>query len=130
MSKPTPSESARKSQTRQDREQDGFLDQLFVWLDASLVCQTAGELVRGCQSTILRQFREKVAGLPLAEAKGHIQTTILDVLRQEVDGVLQRRSVRASLRERILHQAAEQIAATIAKDLARSRPHRNRLRAA
>ena len=121
MTKANSSETSRKSRKNQEPGPDNFLDQLFVWLDASLVRQSAGELARECQAAVWGHTCEKVRELTLAEAKEYIRAAAPEFLLREVDLVLQRRRVGESLRQRILAEATEQLATLVVKNLARSK---------
>ena len=99
---------------------EGVLDRLFIWLDTSLVRQTAGEL---CGNVTLR------CGKPPASALCNCRKTKRgntsgrcsgSFSSAEVDPVLQRRRVRESLRLRILADATEQVVELVLKGLASS----------
>ena len=119
MTKRKSSETPPKSRKKKSRGKDSFLDPLFVWLDASLVRQAAGELVSECHAALWGHAREKAGEMTLPEAKEYIRALAPEFLVREVDLVLQRRRVPESLRQRILAEATEHLVALVAKNLNR-----------
>ncbi len=103
---------------------EGVLDQLFVWLDNSLVRQTAGELARECHVALWKATCQRASELTRDEAREYIRDHAPEFLVQEVHAVLQRRRVRESLRRRILAEAAEQVVELVLKDLYRTKTRR------
>ena len=96
---------------------EGILHRLLAWLDVSLVRQAAGELARECHIAVGEATYEKVCRMSRDEARGYIRALAPEFLDKEVDLVLQRRRVRASLRQRILAEATEQIVELVVKDV-------------
>ena len=109
---------------------EGVLDRLFIWLDTSLVRQTAGELARECHIVLWEATYERAAQMSRDEAREYIRAIAPEFLVHEVDPVLQRRRVRESLRQRILAEATEQVAELVLKDVQRAKTRRIADRAA
>ena len=109
---------------------EGFLDQLFAWLDVSLVRQAAGELARECHAAVWDVTYEKARGMSRDEARGYIRAFAPEFLLKEIDLVLQRRRVRGSLRQRIVAEATEQLVELVVKDVYRTKSRRLAGRAA
>jgi hypothetical protein len=109
---------------------EGVLDRLFVWLDNSLVRQTAGELARECYIALGEATCERAREMSRDEARELIRAFAPEFLVREVDQVLQRRRVRESLRLRILAEATDQVVELVLKDVIRSRSRRTTARAA
>jgi hypothetical protein len=109
---------------------ESHLDRLFVWLDNSLVRQTAGELARECHIALWESTCERARRMSRDEARGYIRAFAPEFLMREVDLVLQRRRVRESLRVRILDEATEQVVEMVLKDVHRTRSRRATARAA
>jgi hypothetical protein len=109
---------------------EGVLDRLFVWLDNSLVHQTAGELARECHIALWEATSERAKEMSRDEARGYIRAFAPEFLVREVDLVVQRRRVRESLRKRILDAATEQVVELVLKDVRRASVRRSVARAA
>jgi len=109
---------------------EGILDQLFAWLDNSLVRQAAGELARECHVALGEVTCEQARNMSREDAREYIRAAAPEFLVREVDFVLQRRRVRESLRLRIMADAMEQVVELVLKDLARTKPRRSIGRAA
>ncbi len=103
---------------------EGVLDRLFIWLDTSLVRQTAGELARECHVALWEATCERAGQLSRDEAREYIQALAPEFLVHEVDPVLRRRRVRESLRLRILAEATEQVVELVLKDVHRAKMRR------
>jgi hypothetical protein len=103
---------------------EGVLDRLFIWLDTSLVRQTAGELARECHIALWEAACDRAAQLSQDEARGYIRALAPKFLVHEVDPVLQRRRVRESLRLRILADATDQVVELVLKDVQRAKSRR------
>ena len=103
---------------------EGVLDRLFIWLDTSLVRQTAGELARECHVALWEATCQRAAQMSREDARGYIRTFAPDFLIREVDPVLQRRRVRESLRLRILAEATDQVVDLVLKDVQRAKTRR------
>ena len=106
------------------------LDQLFVWLDNSLVLQTAGELARECHHAVWEAAGERAIGMSRDDAREFIRARVPEFWFRKVAVVLQRCRVRESLRLRILAEAAEQVVELVMKDLHRAKSRRPASRAA
>ena len=103
---------------------EDLLDQLFVWLDNSMVRQAGGELARECHIALWEATSEKAREMTRDEARGYIRAYAPEFLVREVDLVLQRRRVRESLRRRILAEATEQVVELVLKDVHRAKSRR------
>ena len=103
---------------------EGVLDRLFIWLDNSLVRQTAGELARECHIALWDAAYECAAPMPRDEAREYIRSMAPEFLVHEVDPVLQRRRVRESLRLKILDEATDQVVELVLKDVLRAKSRR------
>ncbi len=103
---------------------EGVLDRLFIWLDTSLVRQTAGELARECHIALWEATNERAAQMSRDDAREYIRGMAPEFLVHEVDPVLQRRRVRESLRLRILAEATEQVVELVLKDVQRAKTRR------
>ena len=107
-----------------DSPTEGVLDRLFVWLDNSLVHQTAGELARECHTALWEATSERAREMSRDEARGYIRAFAPEFLVREVDLILQRRRVRESLRRRIIEEATEQVVDLVVKDVRRTSSRR------
>jgi hypothetical protein len=103
---------------------EGVLDRLFIWLDNSLVRQTAGELARECHIALGEATCDRAAQMTREDARQYIKALAPEFLVREVEPVLQRRRVRESLRQRILADASEQVVDLVLKDLQRAKSRR------
>jgi hypothetical protein len=103
---------------------EGVLDRLFVWLDTSLVRQTAGELARECHIALWEAAFEQAREMSRDDAREYIRAMAPEFLVREVDPVLQRRRVRESLRLRILADATDQVVELVLKDVQRAKSRR------
>jgi hypothetical protein len=103
---------------------EGVLDRLFIWLDNSLVRQTAGELARECHVALWEATYERAAQMSRDEAQEYIRASAPEFLAHDVDAVLQRRRVRESLRQKILAEAADQVVELVLKDVQRAKSRR------
>jgi hypothetical protein len=106
------------------------LDQLFVWLDNSLVLQTASELARQCQVALWEATCDRIIGMSRDDAREYLRAHAGEFLVRKVAIVLQRRRVRESLRLKILSEAAEHVVELVMKDLHRAKSRRPASRAA
>jgi hypothetical protein len=109
---------------------EGVLDRLFIWLDISLVRQTAGELARECYAALGEATFERAIEMSRDEAREYIKALAPEFLACEVDPVLQRRRVRESLRLKIMAEATEQVVELVLKELQRAKSRRVSARAA
>lgn len=121
---------APRSGRRSGDSTEGLLDQLFVWLDNSMVRQAGGELARECHIALWEATSQRAREMTRDEARGYIRAYAPEFLVREVDIVLQRRRVRDSLRRRILAEAAEQVVELVLKDVHRAKSRRSAARAA
>ena len=80
----------------------------FVWLDNSLVLQTAGELYAGVSPCPLGSHW-RTGDWHVAGRREYLRSRPPEFLVRKVAVVLQQRRVRESLRLRILAEAAEQV---------------------
>jgi hypothetical protein len=103
---------------------EGVLDRLFIWLDTSLVRQTAGELARECHVALWEATCDRAREMSQDGAREYIRGLAPEFLVREVDPVLRRRRVRDSLRLKILAEATEQVVELVLKDVQRTKSRR------
>jgi hypothetical protein len=121
---------APRGDRRTGESAEGLLDQLFVWLDNSMVRQAAGELARECHLALWEATSQRAREMTRDAARSYIRDHAPEFLIRVVDVVLQRRRVRESLRRKILAEAAEQVVELVVKDLGRVKSRRGAARAA
>jgi hypothetical protein len=91
---------------------------------SSLIGQTAGEVARECRSAIWERILPRTRRMTPALAQGYVRAIAPGFILREVDAVMCRRRVRASVRSYVVAEATEQLIALIVDDIRRtqSRP--------
>lgn len=96
---------------------DRLLDHLFAWIDAPLVRQAAGEVVRECRAALWDCVYKPTRGMTRPQARGYIRAIAPAFANHEVDAVLSRRRLGSYLRSQVVAAATVQLAEVVADDV-------------
>ncbi|MGA2621983.1 MAG: hypothetical protein ABSF26_30645 [Thermoguttaceae bacterium] len=105
---------------------DRLLGAVFRWVHAPLIKQAGGEVARESHPAAWERIFPTVRNMGPAQVRGYARAVVPDFVAREVDVVMARRWVRASLRAQVVAEAIEQLTKLIVDDVAcaQSRPVR------
>ena len=86
------------------------------WSQLRLVEQAGGEVARECRADLWQHIRRQVAGMSAPEIRGYARAWAVGFTDVEVDQVLSRRSLKPSLRVRVLASGVDQLVSMAVRD--------------
>ncbi len=89
---------------------------LFPWNQTLVVEQAGGEVARECRADLWRRIRLRVDGMSIPEARGYIRAQAAGIAAALVDQVLGRRSLKPTLRSRVLASGIDQLVGMTIRD--------------
>jgi hypothetical protein len=95
---------------------NALLTTLFPWRQIRLVEQAGGEIARQCRADLWKRVRRQTVGMNTSEIRGYARAYAAGFADSQVDQVLDRRSLKPSLRHRVLASGIEQLVGMVVRD--------------
>jgi hypothetical protein len=89
---------------------------LFPWCKTRLVEQAGGEVARECRDELWHCVHRQVVGMSVSEVRGYVRAYAVGIADAQVEEVLGRRSLKLSLRDRVLASGVEQLVSMTVRD--------------
>jgi len=89
---------------------------LFPWFRTRLLEQAGGEVARECRADLWQRVRRQVAGMSVSEIRGYVRAHAAGIAAIQVEQVLSRRSLKPTLRVRVLASGVDQLVSMAVRD--------------
>jgi hypothetical protein len=81
-----------------------------------LIEQAGGEIARECRADLWNRVRQQTIGMSIPEIRGYVRAHAAGIAESQIDLVLDRRSLRASLRTHVLASSIDQLVGMAVRD--------------